>query len=44
MLNQNDFVNQILSIGNENCEHTIVLAYLIVQQVDPRSKLVFNVH
>ena len=33
MLKQYDFVNEI-----ENCQDIIVLAYLIVQQVDPTSK------
>ena len=38
---QYDSVNEMYSIGNENCEHIIVRAYLIVvivQQVDPTSK------
>ena len=36
MLKQYDFINEIHSLGNENCEHIILLTYLIVQQVDPR--------
>ena len=54
ILKQYVFVNEMYSIGNENCEHIIkitnryfntkicfyVLAYLIVQQVDPTSKQV----
>ena len=38
MLKQYDSVNEMHSIGNENCDHIIVLAYLIVQQVDSTSK------
>ena len=38
MLKQYDFVNEMHSIENENCKHIIVLAYLIVRQVDPTSK------
>ena len=34
MLKQYDFVNEMHSIGNENCEHIIAPAYLIVQQVN----------
>ena len=37
-LKQYDSVNEMNSIENENCEHIIVLAYLIAQQVDPTSK------
>ena len=37
-LKQYDSVNEMNSIGSENCEHIIVLAYLIAQQVDPTSK------
>ena len=33
-----DSVNEMHSIGNENCEHIIVLVYLIVLQVDSTSK------
>ena len=35
MLKQYDFVNEMHSIGNKNCEHTIVPASLTVQQEDP---------
>ena len=38
MLKQYDFVNEMHSIGNENCKPIIILAYGIVQQVDPTSK------
>ena len=38
MLKQYDSINEMHSIGNKNCEPIIVLAYLIVQQVDPTSK------
>ena len=38
MLKQCDSVNEMHSIENVNCKHIIVLAYLIVQQVDPTSK------
>ena len=38
MLKQYDSVNEMHSMGNENCDNKIVLAYLIVQQVDPTSK------
>ena len=38
MLKKYAFVYEMHSIGNENCEHIINLAYLIVQQVDPTSK------
>ena len=37
-MKQYDFVNEMHSLGNENCEHIILLTYLIVQQVDPTSK------
>ena len=35
MLKQYDFVNKMHYMGNENGKHIIVLAYPIVQQVDP---------
>ena len=38
MWKQYDSVNEMHSIGNENCEHIIVLVYLIVRQVDSTSK------
>ena len=38
MWKQYHSVNEMHSIGNENCEHIIVLAYLIVLQVDSTSK------
>ena len=38
MWKQYDSVNEMHSIGNEIYEPIIVLAYLIVQQVDPTSK------
>ena len=38
MLKQYDSVNEMQSMGNENFDNIIVLAYLIVQQVDPTSK------
>ena len=38
MLKQYDFANEMHSIVNKNCEDIIVLAYLIVQQVDSTSK------
>ena len=34
MLKQYDFVNKMHSIGKNICEHIIVFAYPIVQQVD----------
>ena len=41
MLKQYDFVNKIHFTEIENCEHIIVLAFPIVQQVDPTSKRVY---
>ena len=41
MLKQYDYVNEMHSMGNKNCEHIIVLAYLIVRQVNPTSKNVY---
>ena len=38
MWKQHDSVNEMHSIGNENCEHLIALAYVTVQQVDSTSK------
>ena len=38
MLKQYDSVNEMHSMRNKNCDNIIVLAYLIVQQVDPTSK------
>ena len=38
MWKQYDSVIEMHTIGNENCEHIIVRAYLVVQQVDPTSK------
>ena len=37
MWKQYEFVNEMHSIGINNCEHKIVLADLIVQQVGPTS-------
>ena len=38
MWKQYDSVTEMHFIGNENCEHKIVLAYLIVLQVDSTNK------